>query len=82
VHVSARVETVDPFERALVKLVQVLEKVDATSKREDANPEATKHVEAEKQKLRALKLEYKLVDEVYVTYYATTILLTSLVQLG
>jgi hypothetical protein len=82
VHVSARVETVDRFEQALVKLVEVLEKVDATSKREDAKPEATKHVEAEKPKLRASKLEYKLVDEVYVTYYVTTILLMSLVQLG
>jgi ribosome recycling factor len=76
VHISARVK------QALVKLVQVLEKVDATSKHEDAKPEATKHVEAEKQKLRASKLEYKLVDELYVTYYVTTILLTSPIQLG
>ncbi len=82
VHVSTRVETIDCFEQALVKLAQVLEKVDATNKREDANPEATKHVEAEKPKTRASKLEYKLVDEVYVTCYVTTILLKSPVQLG
>jgi hypothetical protein len=63
-------------------LDQVLEKVDATNKREDAKPEATKHVEAEKPKLRASKLEYKLVDEVYITYSVATIFLTSPVQLG
>lgn len=77
-------ETAQPnsLDQALVKLTQVLEKVDAMNKREDAKPEATKHVEAEKQKLRASKLEYKLVDEVYVTYSVATILLTSPVQLG
>ena len=82
VQVSARVETVNRFEQALVKLVQVLEKVDTMNKREDAKPKATKDIEAEKQKVRASKLEYKLVDEVYVTYYVTTILLTSSIQLG
>jgi ribosome recycling factor len=80
--VLARVKTVDHFKQALVKLVQVLNNADATNKRKEAKPEAIKHVEAEKRKIRASKLKYKLVDEVYVTYYVTTILLTSPAQLG
>jgi hypothetical protein len=47
-------------------LVRALEKLDARNKTEDAKLEATKHVEAEKLKIRASKLEYKLVDEIYV----------------
>jgi hypothetical protein len=75
-HVLARVETVDRLEQALMKLVQVLEKVNGTTKREGAKPEATKLVEAEKPKIRASKLDYKLVDEVYVTMSIVTVSLT------
>lgn len=82
VHVFTRVETINCFEQALVKLAQVLEKVDTMNKCEDANPETTKHVEAEKPKTQASKLKYKLVNKVYVTCYVTTILLKSPIQLG
>lgn len=59
-----------------------MEKVDARNESDDARLEATKHVEAERLKIRASKLEYKLVDEAYVGYSMATILLTSPVQLG
>jgi hypothetical protein len=72
-------ELPNSLDQALMKLTQVLEKVDATNKPKDAIPKATKHAEAEKQKFRASKLEYKLVDEVYVNFSAATILLTFLV---
>ena len=80
--VPSQVGSTDRFEHAVEKLVRVLEKVDARNKTEDATLETTKHVEAEKPKIRASKLEYKLVDEVYVGLSVTTILLTSPVQLG
>jgi len=64
-----------------MKLTQVLKKVNTTNKHEDVNPEATKHVKAEKSKTQASKLKYKLVNEVYVTCYVTIILLKSSVQL-
>ena len=82
VHGSPQISSVERFEHAVEKLVQALEKVDARNKTEDAKLEATKHVEAEKPKIRASKLEYKLVDEVYAGSSMATILLTSLVQLG
>lgn len=75
-HGSPQVCSIDRFEHAVEKLVRALEKVDTRNKSEDARPEATKHVEAEKRKARASKLEYKLVDEVYVTFSTATILLT------
>ncbi len=65
-HGSLQSGTIDRFEHAVEKLVRALEKMDARNKTEDAKLEATKHVEAEKPKIRASKLEYKLVDEVYV----------------
>ena len=80
VHVPPRVGSIHVFEYAVEKLVRALEKVDARNKTEDAKPEATKHVEAEKSKVRASKLEYKLVDEVYVGSSVATILLTSPIQ--
>lgn len=82
VHVPPQVGSIDRFEHAVEKLVRALEKLDARNKTEDAKLEATKHVEAEKPKIRASKLEYKLVDEVYVGSSVATILLTSPVQLG
>lgn len=54
VHISTPVVTVHRLEEAIVKL-QELEKLDATNEREDANPEVTKHVEAEKPKTRVAK---------------------------
>ena len=66
VQVPPQVASIDHFEHAVEKLVRALEKVDARNKTEDAKLEATKHVEAEKSKIRASKLEYKLVDEMYV----------------
>lgn len=77
VHVPPQVGSIDRFEHAVEKLVQALEKVDARNKTEDAKLEVTKHVEAEKSKIRASKLEYKMVDEVYVGLSVATILLTS-----
>ncbi len=66
VHVPPQVGSIDRFEHAIEKLVRALEKVEARDKTEDAKLEATKNVETEKPKIRASKLEYKLVDEVYV----------------
>ncbi len=81
-HVPPRVGGIDRFEHAVEKLVRALEKLDARNKTEDAKLEATKQVEAEKPKIQASKLEYKLVDEVYVGSSVARILLTSPVQLG
>ena len=58
--------TIDRFEHAVEKLVRALEKVDAREQTDDAKLEVTKHIEAEKPKIQASKLEYKMVDEVYV----------------
>jgi len=66
-HESSQTRTIDRFEHAVEKLIRALGKVDARNKPEDAKLEATKHIEAEKPKTRASKLEYKLVDEVYVS---------------
>ncbi len=66
VHESSQARTIDRFEHVVKKLIRALEKVDARNKPEDAKLEAPKHIEAEKPKIRASKLEYKLVDEVYV----------------
>ena len=82
VHESSQAGAIDRFEHAVKKLIRALEKVDARNKPEDAKLVATKHIEAEKPKIRASKLEYKLVDEVYVSQSMPTISLTSLVQLG
>ncbi|KAL8698333.1 MAG: hypothetical protein Q9201_006630 [Fulgogasparrea decipioides] len=65
VQVPPQVGTIDRFEHAVGKLVRALEKLDSRGKTEDAKLEATKQVEAEKPKIRASKLEYKLVDEVW-----------------
>lgn len=82
VQVPPQVGIIDRFEHAVEKLVRALEKVDTRNKIEDAKLEVTKHVEAEKPRIRASKLEYKLVDEVYVGSCVATTLLTSPVQLG
>ena len=73
---------VDRFENVVEKLVLALEKVETRNKTENVKLEATKHVEAEKPRIekpriRASKLEYKLVDEVYVGSCVATTLLTS-----
>ncbi|KAL8870950.1 MAG: hypothetical protein Q9198_007513 [Flavoplaca austrocitrina] len=60
-----QVGTIDRFEHAVGKLVRALEKLDSRGKTEDAKLEATKQVEAKKPKIRASKLEYKLIDEVW-----------------
>lgn len=52
-------------------MIEVLKKMNITNKHEDIKSETTEHIKAEKQKLRVLKLKYKLVDEVYITYYIT-----------
>jgi hypothetical protein len=67
VYGSLQSGTVDRFEHAVRNLIRALEKVDARNKPEDTKLEAPKHIEAEKPKIRASKLEYKLVDEVYVS---------------
>jgi len=82
VHVPPQVGSIDRFEHTIEKLVRALEKLDARNKTEDTKLKATKHVKAEKPKIRASKLEYKLVDEVYINSSVATILLTSPVQLG
>ena len=75
--VPPQVGIIDRFEHAVEKLVRAFEKVDTRNKIEDAKLEVTKHVKAEKPRIRASKLEYKLVDEVYVGSCVATTLLTS-----
>ncbi len=82
VYGSPRADTVECFEHAVEKLTPALEKVEATTKREDVESKPTNHVEDGKPKTRASKLEYKLVDEVYVPCFMVTIVLTSPVKLG
>ena len=82
VQVPPQIGIIDRFEHAVEKLVRALEKVETRNKTEDAKLEVTKHLEAEKPRIRASKLEYKLVDEVYVGSCVATTLLTSPVQLG
>ena len=82
VYGSPPVDNIKRFEHAVEKLSQVFENVDVTTKHADAKPEARKHIEAGKPKTRASKLDYKLVDEVYVPYFMVTIVLTSPVKLG
>lgn len=65
-HKSLQARTINHFEHVVKKLIWALEKVDTKNKPEDAKLEASKHIEAEKPKIQALKLKYKLVDEVYV----------------
>ena len=65
-HEFSQAGTIDRFEHAVKELILALEKVDARNKPEYAKLEAPKHIKAEKPKIRASKLEYKLVDEVYV----------------
>ena len=65
-HGSLQLGIIGRFEYAVEKLVRALEQADARDQTEDAKLEATKHVEAEKPKIQASKLEYKMVDEVYV----------------
>lgn len=72
-HLFPDIGTVECIKQAVQKLVQALEK-DTQNKYEDAKPKATKEAEAEKQKIRASKLDYKQVDKVYVTFIATTLL--------
>ena len=77
VQVPPQVGIIDRFEHAIEKLVQALEKVDIRSKIKDAKLKVIKHVKAKKPRIRALKLEYKLVDEVYVSSCIATTLLMS-----
>ena len=64
VHVLPQVGSIDRFEHALEKLLRALEKTDTRNKTEDTQLKATKYVKAEELKIRASKLEYRLVDEV------------------
>jgi hypothetical protein len=65
-HVPPQVGGIDRFEYAVKKLIRALEKLNARNKTKDIKIEVTKHVEAKKSKIRASKLKYKLIDEVYV----------------
>lgn len=56
-HESSQLGTIDRFEHAVERLVRALEKVDARNESDDARLEATKHVEAERPKIRASKLD-------------------------
>ena len=53
VHGFPRVDTIERLEHTMEKLTKALKNVDATTKHVDANPEATKHIEAGKAKTRA-----------------------------
>ena len=66
VHGSLQFGTIDRFEYAVEKLVRALGKAGARNQTEDAKLEAAKDIEVEKPKIQASKLEYKMVDEVYV----------------
>lgn len=63
---SPLAETMERFEQGVMKLIEALEKVDATNKCGNVGSPATNHVETEKRKTRASKVEHELVDEVYV----------------
>lgn len=80
-HSPRDAEIVERIEQAVQKLVQALKR-DTKNKCEDAKLEATKKVEAEKSKIRVSKLEHKQVDEVYVTFFKATTLLTLLLTVG
>ena len=83
VHESPCTDIVGRLEQAVVKLTQASEeKVEATAKHQDMGFKPTSHAEAGKPKTRASKLEYKLVDEVYVPRSKATTVLTSPVKLG
>ena len=82
IHISPQVKAIHRFEQDVVKFTQALEKVNAAEKHGKDEPEIKSQVEAEQRKIRASKMEYKLVDEVYVTYSVATTLLTYAVQLG
>lgn len=65
-HEYSQAGTIDRLERRMKKLTRALEKLDARNKPDDAKLEVKEDIEAEKPKVRASKMEYKLVDEVYV----------------
>jgi len=80
-HMLSQVDSIDRFEHTIEKLVRALEKLNVKNKTEDAKLETQKHVIAKKPKIRASKLEYKLIDEVYVDSFVATISLMSPTQL-
>lgn len=80
-HISLQVKAIHHFEQDVVKFTQALKKMNAADKHGNDEPEVKKQVEAKQRKTRASKMEYKLVDEVYVTYSVATTLLTYAVQL-
>ena len=79
--VPPQVDIINRFEHTVETLARALEKIKTENKTKDTKLEVTKHVEAEKPRIRTSKLKYKLVDEVYVSLYVATILLTPPVQL-
>jgi len=73
---------VECFKHAVEKSTPALEKVEATTKREDIRSKPINYTKDGKLKTRASKLKYKLVDEVYILYFIVTIVLISPVKLG
>ena len=82
VYGSLPVDIIKRFEQAVEKLSQVFEKANVTTKYANAKPEVREHIKAKKLKTRAFKLEYKLIDEIYVPYSMVIIVLTSAVKVG
>lgn len=80
-HEFSQVKTIDRFKYTVKKLIRALKKINVKNKTENFKLKITKHVKAEKLKIRISKLKYKLVDEMYVGLFGVIILLTFFVQL-
>jgi hypothetical protein len=81
-HPLQKFGTVERLEQVIEKADRVLEKWDTKDKPEGTKPKPTENTEAKTPKVRASKLDYKLVDEVYVTCSVATILLTVCLTAG
>jgi len=77
-HMPSEVDSIDCFEHIVEKLVRTLKKLNVKNKIKNAKLKIQKHVIAKKPKIRASKLKYKLIDEMYIDSFVTTISLMSL----
>ena len=74
-HPLQKYGTVERLEQVIKKADRVLEKWDTKDKPEGTKPKPTENTEAKTPKVRASKLDYVLVDEVYIPCSVATILL-------
>lgn len=71
----SQVSLIDQFEQAIEKLMQVLRKLNITNKIKAVKSEATEITKVDESKTQALKLKYKLMNEVYTICSIVMILL-------